>query len=221
LPDIQLIEPFRMEPDQLDAFLALGWFRMHQTIFTTEALHIDNRLLPTVWLRVRLRDFEAGRTYRSLRKRNGHLRMEIQRAVISLQHTVLYDSYRAGVAFDIAPSLEWLLYGNSYRDIYNTYMVNVFDQDKMIGAGFFDLGRQSAAGITSFFDPAYKKHSLGKYMIYEKMRYCKNENFRFFYPGYFVPGNSRFDYKLEIGKSALEYFSKERNQWFSLGDKEH
>jgi arginyl-tRNA--protein-N-Asp/Glu arginylyltransferase len=209
-----------MEPDQLDAFLALGWFRMHQTIFTTEALLIDNKMFPVIWLRVRLLDFELGRTYRSIRKRNGQLHLDIQKAVISPQHASLYDSYKESVSFEIAPSLEWLLYGNSYRDIYNTYMVNVFDQDKMIGAGFFDLGHQSAAGITSFFDPAYKKYSIGKYMIYEKMLYCKKVNFRFFYPGYFVPGYSRFDYKLEIGRSSLEYFCKVTNRWFPMRDRE-
>ena len=216
--DIQLIEPFRMEPAQLDAFLALGWFRMHQTVFTTEGLNIDSKMFPVIWLRVRLGDFEVGRTYRSIKKRNGHLRMEIQKAVITRQHALLFESYKENVSFEIAPSLEWLLYGNSYRDIYNTYVVNVFDQNKLIGAGFFDLGLQSAAGITSIFDPAYKKYSIGKYMIYEKMLYCKNENFSFFYPGYFVPGYFRFDYKLEIGRSAVEYFRKDTNEWLPLRD---
>ena len=207
-----------MEPAQLDAFLALGWFRMHQTIFTTESLNTGDKVLPVVWLRVRLPEFEAGRTYRSIKNRNGHLRTEIQRGDISQEHVALYDIYKKERPFEIAPSLEWLLFGNSYRDIYNTYMVNVFDHKKMIGAGFFDLGHHSAAGITSFFDPSYKKHSIGKFMIYEKMRYCQTEKFKFFYPGYFVPGYSRFDYKLEIGKSAIECFNKETQAWVPLKD---
>ena len=34
--DPQLIELFNIEPAQLDGFLSLGWFRIQQTIFTTD-----------------------------------------------------------------------------------------------------------------------------------------------------------------------------------------
>ncbi len=69
--------------------------------------------------------------------------------------------------------------------------------------------------VSSIYDPAYKKYSLGKFMIYEKMLYCKDENFSYFYPGYFVPGYTMFDYKLEIGKPAIEYFDVHKKEWRS------
>ena len=80
--------------------------------------------------------------------------------------------------------------------IYNTHEINLFDGEKLIAVGYFDIGTRSAAGISSFYDPSYKKYSLGKYLIYLKMEYCQKMGFEYFYPGYFVPGYKAFDYKL-------------------------
>jgi leucyl-tRNA---protein transferase len=92
----------------------------------------------------------------------------------------------------------------------------VREGDQLIACGFFDLGESSAAGITSFYDPAYKKYSLGKYLIYKKIEYCKNQGKQYFYPGYFVPGNPHFDYKLSIGHNALHFLALHTNRWVSI-----
>ena len=92
----------------------------------------------------------------------------------------------------------------------------MYDQDKMIATGFFDVGQESAAGICSIYDPAYRKYSLGKYMIYEKMFYSKSKGFDYFYPGYVVPGYTMFDYKLDIGSTALEYLNRGNGQWIKM-----
>ncbi|MEP7252864.1 MAG: GNAT family N-acetyltransferase, partial [Ginsengibacter sp.] len=101
-------------------------------------------------------------------------------------------------------------------DAYNTYMINMYDKGKLIAAGFFDIGQKSTAGICSIYDPAYRKYSLGKYMIYEKMFYSKREGFDYFYPGYVVPGYSMFDYKLDIGSTALEYLNRSNGEWIKM-----
>jgi arginine-tRNA-protein transferase len=109
------------------------------------------------------------------------------------------------------------LFGKSNtRNIYNTREISLFDDGKLIAVGYFDLGEKSAAGISSFYDPAYKKYSLGKYLIYLKIEYCKKLGLDYFYPGYFVPGYPLFDYKLDIGKSALEYLEFTSSKWRSI-----
>ena len=223
--EVQVIELFKIKPKELDAFLALGWFRMQQTIFTTDILHFYGQVYNAVWLRVNLNDFYPDKKYRALRNKNSRFKTEITNAVITPAHENLYNSYTENILFETAPSLHGLLYGNSTADVYNTFMINVYDENKLIGCGFFDLGEKSAAGISSIYDPAYKKYSLGKFMIYEKMLYCKDKNFQYFYPGYFVPGYPLFDYKLEIGSAALEYFDTNNKQWLPLfknsGDLKH
>ena len=214
--DLQLIELFNIEPAELDGLLALGWFRLGQTIFTTDTLNFNDKEYEAIWLRVDLWDFQPDKKYKALIKKNSAFKTEIKKAIITPQHEVLFACYKESISFQSAPSLQWLLYGDSTRNVYNTYMINLYDGNKMIGTGFFDLGNTSAAGICAVYDPAYKKYSLGKYVIYEKILYCKHENFKYFYPGYFVPGYAMFDYKLEIGKPAIEYFDTGIKEWLPL-----
>jgi len=219
--DQQLIELSNLEPAQLDGFLSLGWYRTQQTIFTTDILFFDGQVYDAIWLRVRLPDFEEDKKYKELSRKNKLFRNEVKKAAITPVHEALYAAYKTGIPFESATSLHSLLFGNSNCNAYNTYMIEMYDGDLLIGAGYFDLGKNSAAGICSVYHPAYKKFSLGKFMIYEKMRYCKREHFTYFYPGYFVPGYPLFDYKLEIGKPAIEYFDMAQKQWHPLPGDAH
>lgn len=211
--DLQIIDLEKLEPTELDSRLAMGWFRIQQTIFTTDVLYFNEQAYKALWLRARLAALGPDKKYNSLKKKNSTFQLEICKAIITPAHDALFKLYRDSISFDAAPSLYWLLYGNSENDVYDTYMINMYDQGKLIGMGFFDIGQESAAGICSIYDPAYKKFSLGKYMIYEKMFYLKEKGLQFFYPGYVVPGYAMFDYKLDIGRDALEYLNRGNGEW--------
>lgn len=216
--DLQSIELFTIEPDQLDTFLALGWFRMQQTIFTTNILYFHGLPYNAVWLRVHLTTLALDRKCSSLIVKNRNFRTEISIATITKQHEILYAEYKKSIVFDAAPTLQWILIGNSKHNVFNTYAINVYDGTDLIAAGFFDIGNKSAAGIISIYDPKYKKYSLGKYIICKKMLYCSDLHLDYFYPGYFVPGYPMFDYKLELGTSSLEYFDDYNTKWLPLSD---
>ena len=216
-----VIELSNLEPAQLDGFLSLGWFRMQQTIFTTNFLYFDDRVYDAVWLRIRLHDLEPDKKYKILSKQNSRFSTEIKKMEISPAHELLYNYYKESISFEGASSLHSLLYGKSDFNAYNTYMINLYDGDALVGTGCFDLGKNSAAGICSIYHPAYKKFSLGKYMIYEKLQYCKRENLAYFYPGYFVPGYPTFDYKLEIGKPAIDYFDPVQKKWHAFDEEDN
>lgn len=214
----QYINLTHISPAQLDGFLSMGWFRIQQTIFTTDILNFNGIEYEAVWLRVCLPDFTAGKKYKILSEKNKHFRIEIKEALITPAHEELFASYKKTINFEAAPSLISLLQGGLDYNVYNTFMINVYEGETLAGTGCFDLGSNSAAGIFSVYDPRYKKFSLGKYMIYEKMLFCQRENFIYFYPGYFVPGYPMFDYKLDIGQSALEYFEPLQKRWHSFFD---
>ena len=211
-----VIELLSLEPAQLDGFLSIGWFRIQQTIFTTNNLYFNDQQYDAIWLRVRLHDFEPDKKYKKLSGKNNRFRTEIKSLRITPEHEALYNSYKEGISFEGASSLHSLLYGQNDFNVYNTQTIDVYDGDILIGTGCFDLGNNSAAGIFSVFDPAYKKFSLGKYMIYKKIEYCQKENFTYFYPGYVVPGYPPFDYKLEIGKPAIDYFDPWQKKWYAV-----
>ena len=212
----QVHHPQSLRIEELDQYLVQGWFRMGQTIFTTNFLHFKNEFYSAIWLRVWLPDFIEDSTQKKLFKRNASFTVTIQPAIVTAEKEMLFALYKQSVTFEASASLDQLLYGKTGRNIYNTYEIVIHDGDALVGVGFFDLGKDSAEGISSFYDPAYKKYSLGKYLIYLKMNYCKQLGLKYFYPGYFVPGYSYFDYKLDIGKASLQYFNITAQRWLPV-----
>lgn len=211
---VEVHTPEVLTGSELDAYLARGWFRMGQTIFTTNFAHVKDKILSTIWLRVKLNNYIRDKVHAQLIKRNAGFTLTIQPAVITPEMETLFALYRESLPFSVSESLQHLLFGKDpVESIYQTYEVTLHDQDKLIACGFFDLGETSAEGIVSFYDPAYKKYSPGKFLIYSKMQYCKDLGYEYFYPGYFVPGNPNFDYKLSVGREVQEFLHLGSNTW--------
>lgn len=208
--------PETLAPEDLDRYLDHGWFRMGQTIFTTNFLNFKSLFYSAVWLRVGLDKYACDSREERLRKRNASFKTDIRKASITKEKELLYATYRKNLPFEPSASLHALLFGKANYNIYTTYEVTVYDGTKLIACGFFDVGKNAAAGISSFYDPEYKKYSLGRLLIYLKMDYCKKLGLKFFYPGYFVPGYSLFDYKLEIGRPELHYFEIISKTWKAI-----
>jgi arginyl-tRNA--protein-N-Asp/Glu arginylyltransferase len=208
--------PQILTPQELDAYLERGWFRMGQNIFTTNFLNFKDHFYSAIWLRIELNDYTADKQQQKIFKHNANFRTAINPAVITEEKEELFVRYKESVPFDPPQSITSLLMGKSTHNVFNTHEVCVYDEDKLIAAGFFDLGSASAAGISSIYDPAYKKFSLGKFLIYLKIAYCKQQGMRYFYPGYFVPGYSLFDYKLSMGSHALQFLSIAEQKWLAI-----
>lgn len=212
----KIVYPENLSPEELDTYLANGWFRMRQAIFTTHFLHFNKEFYSAVWLRVVLDDAVYDKKFCSLVKLNSRFQVKIKKdtaGAISAQHESLYQDYRQSISFDVSATLRELLMGSEGNNRFNTYEVNIYDGSIMIAAGFFDLGKTSAAGITCIYHPNYKKYSLGKYLMYLKMDFCKKQQLQYFYPGYMVPGYKAFDYKLDIGKKNLQYLQLANLKW--------
>lgn len=208
--------PEVLSPQELDRFLEAGWFRMGPHIFTTNFLNFSNKFYSAFWLRLQLKDYAGDNTFEKLRKRNAAFEIKIQPATITTEKEELFSRYSESVPFQTSSSLMDLLFRKGDHTVYNTYEVIIRDAEKLIGVGYFDLGQSSAAGISSFYDPAYKKYSLGKYMIYSKIEFCKSLRLTYFYPGYVVPGYPAFDYKLTMGTKQLQYLDLITNTWCAI-----
>jgi arginine-tRNA-protein transferase len=208
--------PQVLQPKELDDYLERGWFRMGQTMFTTNWLNFKDTFYSAIWLRVVLGEYAADTTEKRLFQRNSRFQTHIRPASITIEKELLYIRYKQAVPFEASASLQILLFGNSEHNIFNTFEVDVYDGDKLIATGFFDLGAESAMGISSIYDPDYKKYSLGKHLIYTKINFCKERGIKYFYPGYFVPGYRAFDYKLDIGTKYIDYLDLQTSSWFPL-----
>jgi arginine-tRNA-protein transferase len=205
--------PLHITPEELDRYLEAGWYRMGQCVFTTDFVERDALFFQTIWLRNRLRNYLPSVSLKKLEKRNKNFKIEILPFHYDETYELLFQKYRDSLPPGRAVSLYNFLFGDSALIIFKSWVMNLYDGDRLIGAGVFDVGKKSAAGVVSFYDPDYKSHSIGRFLIYKKIEYCKQKRIDFFYPGYFVKGIKAFDYKLEIGKDCLEYFDMSRRLW--------
>ena len=210
--------PLRIEAEELDSYLAAGWYRMGQYIFTTDFVEHDGVYFKTIWLRNCLEKFKATSSFNKLEKRNKEFQIEIIPFNYNNQYEELFQKYRSSLPPGRAGDLHSFLIGESPYLIFNSLAINIYDSKNLIGAGVFDLGKKSAAGISSFYDPEYKKFSIGRYLIYKKIEYCQQNGYDYFYPGYFVPGIKAFDYKLEIGKESLEFYDMNKKEWKPISE---
>jgi leucyl-tRNA---protein transferase len=132
----------------------------------------------------------------------------------------LYQIYFNAINFEASPSLESYLGFDAFgfpiiNNVFESYGVEIRNSNELIAYGVFDNGKNSIAGIINFYNPAYKKYSLGKYLMLVKLQYAKTTNKAFYYPGYIAKGWTKFDYKLFIGKHLAEIWHEEKEVWIS------
>ena len=199
----------------MDELLALGWYRMHQTIFTSSHIGVDD-IYRVHWLRYAIHEIQNHSSHRRISNRNNDFRHTIEDVTtLRVDHVNLHQRYRASIDFDGAWSIEECLFGEAEADknIYNTKCISVFDGNNLIAGGYFDVGDKAAASILHFFDPLYSRYSLGKYLILLTINYVKLNHYDYYYPGYVVEGVSKMNYKLFLGKEQAQYFDPETVGW--------
>jgi len=198
---------------KLDEYLARGWFRMGQMIFTCRFLCFDGQLYTAVWTRLALQDYSFRKSVRKIFNRNNkRFRVVVRRAIFDKAKSELYLIHRQRFGGHVSSNLRKSLFGDADYNIYDTWETCIYDEDRLIAASFFDLGDNSIASIMGLFHPDYSKYSLGFYTMLLEIDFGKKTGAEYYYPGYVVPNYYKFDYKLRIGDT--EYFDPDKNQWF-------
>lgn len=203
--------PEKLSPVELDQYLANGWYRMGQSLFTTHFLNFDNDFFSALWIRLELTGFSFNKRQRKLLRRNAKFRTIVRRAFIDEEKESLYQKYRLYFPGTLSPTLHSLMNDELSYNIFDSQEIAVFDEEKLIAFSFFDKGKTSTASITGIYHPGYKQYSLGYFSMLQEIAYSQQHGFAWYYPGYVVPGYPRFDYKLRIGQ--VEYFQIPRKEW--------
>jgi leucyl-tRNA---protein transferase len=193
----------------LDQYLECGWYRMGQLIFTTNTLEMEQKVYPIVWLRYALANYKKTNSHKKILAAAKRFNISVVPFKITPEANTLYRNYRNQLPFFISPTLYNSLYYNfdneiSAHNVYDTYAVEIRDNNKLIGLGVFDIGTLSIAGIINCYDHNYAKYSIGKLIMLHKLAFAQQQHFDYYYPGYVVQGNNRFNYKLFIGEACTE-----------------
>lgn len=212
--------PQEIFPEELDDYLAKGWFRMGQTIFTCRFITFEDVLFTTVWLRLSLDGFRFSKSQRKLmRKNQNQFKVISRKAIFNKEKEELYQVHRKRFSGHVSKTLRSSLFGDTSFNIYDTYEIAIYDGEQLVGCSFFDRGEKTLASIMGMFHPDYNKYSLGYYTMLEEMAYGQQHNYKEYYPGYVVPGYGKFDYKLRIG--ATDYYDEVSNSWLPYKDLDH
>lgn len=201
-------------PKQLDQYLANGWYRSGKNIFTTNFLKFDNTFYSAIWYRLNLQN--GNNLLPILDKKlakTKSFKVTFEKFEYDSEAESLFQKYRTSRPFETAKSLFELL--DVPHAQYNTQAVKIYDYNRLIGIGIADLGLNTMAGIVCFFDPNYQKYSLGKTLMYLKIKQCIKMGLTHFYPGYFAPGYKSFDYKLELLPQIGEFLDLKTNTWLA------
>jgi arginyl-tRNA--protein-N-Asp/Glu arginylyltransferase len=211
------LQPEHISPEQLDDFLASGWYRMGQMIFTTHFLNFGYGFLSSIWIRLPLEGFSFGKSNQKLIRKNlGRFRCAFREASLGPEKDALFEHYRQHFPETLPSSLQESLLEGERSSIFNTMEFVVYDEDRLVAASFFDLGKTSIASILGMYHPDYARYSLGFFTILMEIQFGIENGFSLFYPGYVVPGNPRFDYKLRIG--SVDYFNLQKQAWLPIAE---
>lgn len=199
--------------EALDFYLAQGYYRMQQDLFTCQFVPFDGRLYTAHWLRIDLPRVAWGPEQRRLLRRNARFTATVRPFRLTDEYEELYARYRAAITFDAAPTIAAVLLGEATHNVFNTQVIELRDEGRLIAAGVLDYGERTLAGILNFYDPSYHRHSLGKYLLLLKTDYARRRQLDYYYPGYLVHDYPKFDYKLFACAAATEVFDSIAGQW--------
>lgn len=219
-PYYQRLSPEALSGEQVDQLLGLGWYRMHQDVFTTSHIQLD-QIYRVHWLRYPVDSIVARRSHQRLLKKSSAFSVSIRPYQTPDDELLqLHAQYLSKIDFEAAASIQEGLFGELLEDhsIFNTMQIELRFGHELVAAGYFDLGKTTAASILHFFNPAYAYYSPGKLLILHTVQYLKSIGMTFYYPGYVVAGNSKMDYKLFLGKSVAEYFNPLTVAWEKFHD---
>lgn len=206
----------------LDEYLHMGWYRLGQIIFTTDYIPLGETWCPVFWLRFKLDKVQYGKKQLALLKSNKGFTVEIKPLDITAEIEQLYELYKNHIDFEVSPTLTNYLYDGSIfgvtQNVFQTSMIEVRDNGKLIAVGVFDTGEETIAGIINIYHPDYYKYSLGKFLMLTKMNHAIETGKTWYYPGYIAYGYTKFDYKLFAGREAAEIFSPLSQHWLPYTD---
>ena len=205
-------QPPRLAPEELDAFLGRGWYRMGQAIFTCRFVIFDRVLRSAIWIRLPLDGYRFRPGLRRRLDRVGRrFRTAIGPARVDETKERLYQSYRAQFRGTLAPTLEAAFSDGDAGNVFDSRELTVHDGDRLVAFSFFDIGRSALASIIGVYDPEFARASLGFYTMLREVEFALASDMTYFYPGYIVPGYPAMDYKLRVGD--VEYYDLEESRW--------
>jgi arginyl-tRNA--protein-N-Asp/Glu arginylyltransferase len=205
--------PEEVSAQLLDDYLSKGWYRIHQMLITTDLIAKDDEFFAVFWLRYRLQDYRHSKKSQKLLQASNEFTKQIEPLQFTDELEELFATYRTQIDFDMSESVKTYLLGDRTENVFNSQLLTIRDDGKLIAAGCYDEADTSLMGLLSIYDPAYKKYSLGKVLLLLKLEEAMRLEKIYFYPGYISLHTPKFDYKLFPDLEATEVYNRLLDEW--------
>ncbi|MBA3786164.1 MAG: arginine-tRNA-protein transferase [Acidobacteria bacterium] len=193
-----------VSPQQLDLLLADGWRHFGEHFFRYNIGLHEYELRGVLPLRIRLKNFVLSRSQRRIIKRNQELQTVIRPIEITPEKGILFEKHKQRFKHSVPDSIYDFLSNAPADTPCEALEVCLYNQEKLLAASFFDVGRAATSGVYTMFATEENRRSLGIYTMLLVIDFSLKNNKAFYYPGYAYEGNSFYDYKKHF--SALETF---------------
>lgn len=205
-----------MPAKKLDKLLATGYFRTGNYMMRTRVLYFNEEILNTLHIRIALQAHQFSKSLQKLLTKNKtRFTHTIQPIHITAEKELLYKQHRKRFKGNASLSISSFMFDSYNKHIFNTYEINIYDNGKLIGYSFFDVGINSMASIIGIFDQQYAKYSLGIYTMLLEIEHAKTVELKYYYTGYVTYESSQFNYKLRLSEK-FEFYDWYSKRWISF-----
>lgn len=194
----------RVEAETLDLLLANAWRHFGTHFFRYDLGIYENEIRRVMPLRIDVERFSRSKSQRRLDRRNADLDVQIRPAEITPETVDLFERHKVRFRSGVPSSIYDFLSTQPEKYPVPGMEVSVRDDEKLIAASFFDLGKASISSIYAMFDPAESARSLGIFTMLKEIEFAAAHEIQYYYHGYAYEGPSYYDYKKRF--SGLETF---------------
>jgi arginine-tRNA-protein transferase len=209
ISSIEYIIPGDDETRNFHNFLSRGYRRLGP-IFYRNVCEKCSACLP---VRLETAKFRASRSHKRTLKKNEDLRVEIlSHPHITTEKIMLYESYvnskhaedKGSPSGDTINVLLNIHYGYP-----GTIEMNYFSEDKLVGVGIVDAGKDALSSNYFYYDTGCLKRRLGVFSILQEISLAAALGKRYYYLGFYIEENPKMSYKINFRPNKLY----EKGKW--------
>jgi len=193
------IEMAQMAPRVLDTLLADGWRLLGYSVIRHNFAVCRGRICRTIPLRVRLdRPLDFSKSQRQVLRRSAGLEVHCAPIEITPDKEALFLLHSKRFQDRQPLSVYSFLHPRAYAVPVAGMEFSVFDKGRLIACSYMHIGEQAVSGTYCFFDPEYRRQSLGTLTMLLELQLAHGMGKRYYYHGYCYDVPSEFDYKLNL-----------------------
>ncbi|MFD2166790.1 arginyltransferase [Thalassotalea euphylliae] len=187
-----VIDSIEKDSDQYDWLMYQGFRRSGSQVYRPHCEQC-NRCQS---IRVRVPDFTPSKSQKRLYKKNKNYSIRITDQ--SAEHYYeLYERYINTLHQDGAmyPATREQYQGFVFSSVCHFVFLEIYDGEKLVSVAVTDVLPSALSAVYTFYDPDYRKQSMGMFSILCQLEYAKKINKPYLYLGYQIDECQKMNYK--------------------------